>query len=130
MGFLDELKDKAGELGGKAKEGLGAAKDKAADLIGDVKERLDKDDTEQADRDKAEQVDRDNAAQGPADEPTAGAPTILATGTSNADGLVGDTTFFGPSATSDSAPGDTRDDALDAVQAENEEIRATDPPQG
>ena len=115
MGFLDELKDKAGELGGKAKDGLGAAKDKAADLIGDVKERFDKDDAEQT----------------PAAEPASAAPTVFAAGTSNPNDLVGDTTFFGPSAaTSDSAPGDTRDDALDAVQAENEEIRATDPPQG
>jgi hypothetical protein len=36
MGFLDGLKDKAEEFGEKAKEGLGAAKDKASDLIGDV----------------------------------------------------------------------------------------------
>jgi hypothetical protein len=44
MSFLDELKDKAGELGEKAKGGIEAAKEKAADLVDDVKERLDRDD--------------------------------------------------------------------------------------
>lgn len=44
MGFLDELKHKAGELGDKAKGGFGAAKDKADDLVDDVKERMGSDD--------------------------------------------------------------------------------------
>ena len=43
MGFLDNLKDKAEEFGEKAKEGFEAAKDKASDLVGDVKDRLDND---------------------------------------------------------------------------------------
>jgi hypothetical protein len=45
MGFLDNLKDKAEEFGEKAKEGFEAAKDKAADLVDDVKERFDQDET-------------------------------------------------------------------------------------
>lgn len=36
MGFLDELKGKAGELGEKAKHGFGSARDKASDLVEDV----------------------------------------------------------------------------------------------
>jgi hypothetical protein len=47
MGFLDNLKDKAEEFGERAKEGFEAAKDKAGDLVGDVKERIDKDETSQ-----------------------------------------------------------------------------------
>ena len=44
MGFLDELKDKAGEFGDEAKEGLGAAKDKTEEVIENVKDRFDGDD--------------------------------------------------------------------------------------
>jgi hypothetical protein len=40
MGILDDLKHKAEELGDKAKESLDAARDRAGDLVGDVKERL------------------------------------------------------------------------------------------
>ena len=40
MGILDDLKHKAEELGEKAKEGLDVARDKAGDLVGDVRERL------------------------------------------------------------------------------------------
>jgi hypothetical protein len=50
MGFLDDLKGKAEEFGEKAKEGIGAAKDKAADLVGDVKDRFDNDDPSPADK--------------------------------------------------------------------------------
>ena len=45
MGFLDELKDKAEDFGDKAKEGFGAAKDKAEGVIENVKDRFDDDDT-------------------------------------------------------------------------------------
>ena len=45
MGFLDELKDKAEEFGEKAKEGFGAAKDKTEEVIENVKDRFDGDDT-------------------------------------------------------------------------------------
>ena len=44
MGFMDNLKDKAEEFGDKAKEGFGAAKDKASDLVDDVKDKFDGDD--------------------------------------------------------------------------------------
>ena len=43
MGFIDELKDKAEEFGEKAKEGFGAAQDKAEDMIENVKDRFDDD---------------------------------------------------------------------------------------
>ena len=44
MGFMDNLKDKAEEFGDKAKGGFEAAKDKASDLVEDVKDRFDGDD--------------------------------------------------------------------------------------
>jgi uncharacterized protein YjbJ (UPF0337 family) len=44
MGLLDDLKAQAGDLGEKAKQGLGTAKDKASDLIDDVKDKFDGDD--------------------------------------------------------------------------------------
>ena len=44
MGLLDDLKDKAGDLGEKAKDGLGTAQDKASGLIDDVKDKFDGDD--------------------------------------------------------------------------------------
>ena len=44
MGFLDEVKQKAEQLGEKAKEGLEAAKDKAEGLVEDIKDRFDHDD--------------------------------------------------------------------------------------
>ena len=50
MGFLDDLKDKAEDFGAKAKEGLGTAKDKASDVIDDVKDRFDKDEDTSADK--------------------------------------------------------------------------------
>jgi len=40
MGFFDELKDKAEEFGDKAKEGIGAAKDKAEDVIDNFKDHF------------------------------------------------------------------------------------------
>ena len=39
------MKDKAEDFGEKAKEGFEAAKDKASDLIDDVKDRFDNDDS-------------------------------------------------------------------------------------
>jgi hypothetical protein len=45
MGFLDGLKDKAEEFGNKAKESFGGATDQAEDVIENVKDRVDKDDT-------------------------------------------------------------------------------------
>ena len=45
MGFLDELNDKAEEFGDKAKEGFEAAKDKTEDVIENVKDRFDSDET-------------------------------------------------------------------------------------
>jgi hypothetical protein len=45
MGFLDELKDKAEEFGEKAKESFGGATDQTENVIENVKDRFDKDDT-------------------------------------------------------------------------------------
>ena len=45
MGFLDELKDKAEEFGNKAKESFGGATDQTEDVIENVKDRFDEDDT-------------------------------------------------------------------------------------
>jgi hypothetical protein len=45
MGFLDELKDKAEEFGDKAKEGFETSKDKTEDVIVNVKDRIDSDET-------------------------------------------------------------------------------------
>jgi hypothetical protein len=45
MGFPDELKDKAEEFGDMAKEGFEAAKDKTEDVIENVKDSFDSDDT-------------------------------------------------------------------------------------
>lgn len=44
MGLLDDLKQKAGELGDKAKDGFEAAREKAENLVDDAKDRLDGDD--------------------------------------------------------------------------------------
>jgi len=67
MGFLDGLKDKAESLGEKARERLGAVKDKAADVVDDVRDRFDSGGTT-------------------AGAATPGSPTDL----------IGDATYFGP----------------------------------
>jgi hypothetical protein len=62
MGFLDERKDKAEEFGDKAKEGFEAAKDKTEDVIENVKDSFDSDDTP---AEKAGQYDAAAAASDP-----------------------------------------------------------------
>ncbi len=66
MGLLDDLKHKAGELGDKAKEGLDAARDKAEDLVDDVKDRLGHDDT-QAPLEESDDVAADGGSLNPTD---------------------------------------------------------------
>ena len=44
MGFLDDIKNKAGELGEKAGDAFEVAKDKAGDLVDSAKDKLDTDD--------------------------------------------------------------------------------------
>ena len=79
MGFLDNLKDKAEEFGEKAKEGFESAEDKAGDLVDDVKERLDRDETSQekveaaADHSPESLKEASQAAPGAVDEATAAA---------------------------------------------------------
>jgi hypothetical protein len=82
MSFLDELKDKAGELGEKAKGGLEAAKEKAADLVDDVKERLDRDDapSEPVDDQAAGATDTASETAAPATD-TLPEPAVPATDT-------------------------------------------------
>jgi hypothetical protein len=70
MGFLDNLKDKAEEFGEKAREGYGAAKDKASDLI----DELDKDDATSADKTEAA---ADHSAEAP-DEASRGLDEAVA----------------------------------------------------
>lgn len=43
MGFLDEVRDRAGEFQDRAKDGLAAAKEKASGLIDDARGRMDGD---------------------------------------------------------------------------------------
>lgn len=43
MGFLDDIKNKAGELGDKAGDAFETAKDKAGDLVEAAKDKLDRD---------------------------------------------------------------------------------------
>ena len=43
MGFLDDIKNKAGELGEKAGDAFEVAKDKAGDLVDSAKDKLDTD---------------------------------------------------------------------------------------
>ncbi len=45
MGFLDELKDKAEAFGEKAKDSFGGATDQTENVIENVKDRFDKDDS-------------------------------------------------------------------------------------
>jgi len=45
MGFLDELKDKAEEFGDTVKEGLGGGRDKSENVIENVKDSFDRDNT-------------------------------------------------------------------------------------
>ena len=54
MGLLDDLKDKAGDLGEKAKESLASAQDKASDIVDDVKDKFDGD--EETSTDKVEEA--------------------------------------------------------------------------
>jgi len=61
MGFPDELKDKAEEFGDKAKEGFETAKGKTEDVIENVKDRFDSDET------SAENAGQRNAAAAASD---------------------------------------------------------------
>lgn len=173
MGFLDGLKDKAGTLGDKAREGLGAAKDKAADLVQDVRERFDSDDAPVGSSAAASPTDtigdatyfgteispsaldadpgQSDLSGDPGSEPAAGDPgrpdaagneDLSAAANGLGDPMTGPETELGdpidetglaledplpptgldPAAP---APGDSRDDALDVVQAE---LRRSAPP--
>jgi ABC-type transporter Mla subunit MlaD len=110
MGFLDDLKDKAEEFGERAKEGLGAARDKASDLIGDVRDRLDQDETS-ADEDVAT---ADQPTEAVNDEPRGLDEAVAEAGaaTETAADAVGD---VGPAPVADPLePGDRVADAVDA----------------
>ena len=129
MGFLDDLKGKAEEFGEKAKEGFEAAKDKASDLIGDVKDRLDTDD--------------DGASASGAEPAADGAPGSVDDGSRGLDEAVAESGFAaGPSGTETAAdevgdvgpapvvdplePGERVADAVDAP-ADAETMPAADP---
>jgi hypothetical protein len=113
MGFLDNLKDKAEEFGEKAKEGFGAARDKASDLIDDVKDRMDKDDETSADDVEADHSagSVDDASRG-LDEAVAEARAADAFATETAADEVGD---VGTAPVADPLePGDQVADTVDA----------------
>ena len=76
MGFLDDLKDKAEDFGDKAKEGFDAAREKASDLVGDVKDRFDGDDETPATESAEPGIDYSPAA---VDEAAAGGISEAAT---------------------------------------------------
>jgi ElaB/YqjD/DUF883 family membrane-anchored ribosome-binding protein len=75
MGFLDELKDKAEDFGDKAKEGFGAPKDKTEEVIENVKDRFDGDETP-AEKDITAQpaaaAAEDTSTEGPESAPSIG----------------------------------------------------------
>lgn len=79
MGFLDNLKDKAEEFGDKAK-------DRAADLIGDVKDRFDGDETA-ADQPTSQDKVEDAVDYSPEslEEAAQGAPDAVAESTAAAE---------------------------------------------
>ena len=70
MGFLDDLKGKAEQIGEKAKEGFGAAKDKASDLVEGVKDRRGADEKASGDGGdaSADYSSEASAVSSPADE--------------------------------------------------------------
>lgn len=100
MGFLDELKEKAGDLGEKAREGLEAAKEKASGLVDDVRERFDSGDT-----------------------PAGGQASDTAAPRGAGD-LIGDETYFGPSEAN--APHTSVDDLGAAAAGAAETTEAAD----
>jgi hypothetical protein len=114
MGFLDNLKGKAEEFGEKAKEGFEAAKDKASDLMGDVKDRLDKDDATLADKVGAapdHSPEGVNEVSRGLDEAVAEAPAADVFATETAADEVGD--VGNAPATDPLEPGDRVADAVD-----------------
>ena len=129
MGFLDSLKDKAEEFGERAKGGFEAAKDKASALIGDAKDRIDKDEEASADKVEAaadhspESVD--DASRG-LDEAVAEAKAAAeASATETAADEVGD---VGAAPVTDPLePGDRVADAVDAP-ADNAPAGVTEDP--
>jgi hypothetical protein len=107
VGFLDELKDKAEVIGEKAKDGFVAAKEKASELIEDVKDRIGGDDDEDTLSESATHAD-----------------FAAATGDSAADSEdAADTS----SAADDSNVEDAYDEVLDAAQ-DRKQANETDPP--
>ncbi|HSU35648.1 MAG TPA: hypothetical protein VLJ88_08310 [Propionibacteriaceae bacterium] len=95
MGFLDDLKDKAEDFGDKAKEGIDAARDKASDLVGDVKDRFDGDNEAPAAESAEPGIDYsptavDEAAAGGISEAAAGAGGEGANATESPVDTIGD----------------------------------------
>jgi len=89
MGFLDDIKNKAGELGEKAGGAFDVAKDKAGDLVDAAKDKLDTDDDGDVDTADATQAFNDlkghvtGGGDAPADQvaAAAGAGGAAAAGT-------------------------------------------------
>jgi hypothetical protein len=118
MGFLDNLKDKAEEFGEKAKEGFEAAKDKASDLVGDVKDRLDKDDETSMNTTEA----ATNYSPGAVDEASMGTDDAVAESTAAAESSAADDIGDLP----DVPPADPLESAPEAVDPVLEPSTSTD----
>ena len=111
MGFLDNLKGKAEELGDKAKEGLEVAKDRAEDLAGDLKDRAE---------DLKDRIDGDEATTTDTPGGPAGETTGAETPGTETPGTETPGTDQPTGATSASQ------DDLDAVQEKAEELKDGD----
>ena len=120
MGFLDNLKDKAEEFGDKAREGFEAAKDKASDVIGDVKDRFDGDEETGEDQPTSQDKVEDALDYSPAslDEASEQAPGAVEDATAAAE----------TSAASDSEPlAGPGSDPLDPVGPASDPLDPVDP---
>lgn len=117
MGLLDDLKGKAEGLGEKAKDGLDAARGRAAGLVGDVKDR-----TSELVDDVKDRVGGE--ADAPADK--------VAEAADNSAGSVQETAEKVKLAAAErevpadpaGTPEDRYDEVLEAAQARSEELKA------
>jgi uncharacterized protein YjbJ (UPF0337 family) len=99
VGFLDELKDKAEEFGGKAKEGFGSGKDNTEEVIESVKDRFDGDD------DTPTLADESVGYSGEGVEGVKGSFVEAAEGTTESTASAVDEAVVAQEAAADSTPG-------------------------
>ena len=103
MGFLDDIKNKAGELGEKAGDAFEVAKDKAGDLVDAAKDKLDSDDDGDVDTADATHAFNDlkghvtGGGDAPADQVAAAAGAAGAGGAAAAGAAAAGTEYTIPS---------------------------------